>query len=569
MLLLKRLEIEGFGPFAEKQTLHFPARPGVVVVYGENMRGKTTLLNAIRYAFFGKVLGRGRRERRIHSLSNRERAALGKYGFSVSLQFDFDDQPFELYRSHEPRVSDPASDSDYRSEVLLRRGDSVLNQTEQDRLLAQIFPEDISRFFLFDGELLQEYEELIINESEVGPKISNAIERILGVPVLKAARRHLATLAEETDRQAAAEASRHQETESLGSALQAAMTIRSSQQGELTRLKTEHAELLRQKADLDSKLAADRRSADLMNRRQEALRRAEESASKQVALRIQVKRSMGNAWRTLMREPLRKARETAQANLQAQLDRFRTELRRKAVAQQHCEVCEQAVGPELALRLQASILQTVSRDGGDQIAISMRAIAVFDDVDVSGEIRQLVQQIRDLEIEEQHQRDEARDLLANLADTDQASVRSTQANYAEVIEQIGVVKLGIDKQVAELERQEGRVDTLRRKLQNTTSGDLTALEARSNLLHNSAAVFEEAIEEYKTDLRQRVEASATQLFIAMSTEKTDYAGLRINNDYGLTIVHVDGRPEDARSAGAEHVVALALIQQCGQSAGGR
>ena len=45
----------------------------------------------------------------------------------------------------------------------------------------------------------------------------------------------------------------------------------------------------------------------------------------------------------------------------------------------------------------------------------------------------------------------------------------------------------------------------------------------------------------------------------MTTEKTDYARLRINDDYGLTIIHRDGRAEEARSAGAEHVVALALM----------
>lgn len=100
MLRLKRLEIEGFGPFADRQVLTFPPGHGVVVIYGENMRGKTTLLNAIRYAFFGKVLGRGRRERHIHVLSNRECAAQGRFGFGVALSFDFDGEPYELYRSH-------------------------------------------------------------------------------------------------------------------------------------------------------------------------------------------------------------------------------------------------------------------------------------------------------------------------------------------------------------------------------------------------------------------------------------------------------------------------------------
>ena len=32
-------------------------------------------------------------------------------------------------------------------------------------------PEQIARFFLFDGELLQEYEDLLVAESDTGPRI--------------------------------------------------------------------------------------------------------------------------------------------------------------------------------------------------------------------------------------------------------------------------------------------------------------------------------------------------------------------------------------------------------------
>lgn len=45
----------------------------------------------------------------------------------------------------------------------------------------------------------------------------------------------------------------------------------------------------------------------------------------------------------------------------------------------------------------------------------------------------------------------------------------------------------------------------------------------------------------------------------MTTEKSDFSGLRINDSYGLETVHQDGRIEEGRSAGAEHVVAFALI----------
>lgn len=566
MLQLKQLEIEGFGPFADRQRLVFPPNHGVVVIYGENMRGKTTLLNAIRYAFFGKVLGRGRRERHIHLLSNRERAAHGRFGFSVALSFNFNGESYELFRSHTPRVASPVSDSDYEPEVLLKRGRDVLGQQDRERVLAQIFPWEISRFFLFDGELLQEYEELIINDSETGPQISNAIERILGVPILKAGRRHLRELAEEAERQVAAEASRHAETAGVGNALSQAITIREGHRSELQRLMSDLEALNKQKIELDERLASNSRAADLMARRQMALDKASEASKSQIELRGEVKRLIANGWRAVVLGSVRKLRQETTASLGAVLDATVLDLRRQAIDTELCSVCEQDVRGEIRERLQAG-LGHVALSASAEAMARLRALSGFTETDVSGEIRQLVRRIESLGVEEKHQNEEASEILAQLADSDQASVRSTQATYAEVLKQIGILENGIERQQATLAEQERRVEGLKRKLERDSSlRDLTGLEARAQLLRDSEAVFDLAVQEYKQDLRQRVEKSATDLFLGMSTERTDYAGLRINEDYGLTILHVDGRPEDARSAGAEHIVALALMGALQQNA---
>lgn len=566
MLRLKQLEIEGFGPFADRQRLVFPPGDGVVVIYGENMRGKTTLLNAIRYAFFGKVLGRGRRERHIHVLSNRERAAQGRFGFNVTLSFDFDGESYELFRSHTPRVLAPVSDSDYEPEVLLKRGRDVLGQQDRERILAQIFPWEISRFFLFDGELLQEYEELIINDSETGPQISNAIERILGVPILKAGRRHLRELAEEAERQVATEASRHAETAGLGNALSQAITIREGHRSELERLKSDLEQLNKQKIELDEKLASNGRAADLMGRRQVALDKASEAARSQTELRGEVKRLMADGWRAVVLGSVRNLRLATTTSLGEVLDATVADLRRHAIDAELCSVCEQEVRGETRERLQAGLGQVVPPASTEALA-RLRALNGFTETDVSGEIRQLVRRIQRLRVEEEHQNEEASEILAQLADSDQASVRSTQATYAEVLKQIGILENYIERQQLTLAQQERSVEGLKRKLERDSSaGDLGGLEARAKVLRDGEAVFDLAVQEYKQDLRKRVEKSATDLFLGMSTERTDYAGLRINEDYGLTILHVDGRPEDARSAGAEHIVALALMGALQQNA---
>ena len=75
MLKLSALSLEDFGPFKGQQSIRLSPKDGVTVIYGENMRGKTSLLNAIRFAFFGKVLGRGAKVLSLHKIGNWEQAA--------------------------------------------------------------------------------------------------------------------------------------------------------------------------------------------------------------------------------------------------------------------------------------------------------------------------------------------------------------------------------------------------------------------------------------------------------------------------------------------------------------
>jgi DNA sulfur modification protein DndD len=57
MKLLK-LTATNFMPYKGTMSLSFPTKPeqNVMIVYGDNMRGKTSLLNALRWAFYGKAL---------------------------------------------------------------------------------------------------------------------------------------------------------------------------------------------------------------------------------------------------------------------------------------------------------------------------------------------------------------------------------------------------------------------------------------------------------------------------------------------------------------------------------
>jgi DNA sulfur modification protein DndD len=558
MLRLTRFEVEGFGPFADPQTIEFPRESGVVVIYGENMRGKTTLLNAIRYAFFGYALGRGSRKRTLHSLTNRERAANGEYGFTVSLSFEFDNQQYELVRECAPKVKKPEQDADYTEETMLRCGQRVLGPQERDSALKRIFPEEISRFFLFDGELLQEYEELVLAESDVGPEISAAIERILGVPILKAARSHISELAQEADQEAAREASRHRETEGIGNALKQSIDKRDAHVAEQKRKQQELEELTRTKTELEAKLAANRRYADILERRDTALKQAKSAKEDKDKFAGEIRAAMRDAWRTMLKDPIRKARDQAQADLEAELANLRSTLQRKALDAGTCDICFQDVPASARGRIERAVADAASTTQPRR-TLNRGDLASLQEADNGGEIRQLARQLEDAAVAEKAARDLASDLDGMLKDADPGSIRTTQATYREVSDQIAFARQAIDAEGEKILEQDANIERLRQKLRQASPGDLGPIERKIELLRAAEDVFHRAVATYKVDLRTRVEASATELFLAMTTERTDYAGLRINDEYGLSIIHQDGQAEEARSAGAEHVVALALM----------
>jgi len=522
MLHLKRLEVKGFGPFADEQVLDFPNEPGVIVVYGENMRGKTSLLNAIRYAFFGKVLGRGTRERRLHTISNRELVSQGKYGFSVSLEFNHDSHSYELVRECSPRKLLPDLDEDYDQPVMLRRGSTVLGPQEREKALQLILPPEVSRFFLFDGELLQEYEELLINESDAGRKISEAIERILGVPILKRGRSHLKQLADDADKEAAKEASKHKETQSLGIALQQIAEQKQAHQNDLRRLNNELSELLSERTEAEQRLQSNQKYASILEERDQANQRLVKANEDEQLLRGDLQKAMGKAWRSLVREPLRAARDAAQADSARELETFVMSLRAHAVEKGHCDTCDQDISEPIRARLRNTLERERPDDSHSDLSVAMARVGnlnKFQESDNAGEVRQLWRRIGELRLEQVSLKDRIADLEGALSVADPDEVRRTKISYHDVNEKIVIVKHGIDEAEKKIAEKESTIERLKSKLAAFGGSDLNASRLRASVLLDSADVFNAAVERYKSDLRSRVETTASKLFRSMTTEK--------------------------------------------------
>ena len=361
MLRIDRVELEDFGPFKGRQAINLPEAPGVAVVYGENMRGKTVLLNAIRFALFGKVLGRARREGSLHTIGNWEQAAAGRYGFEVVLQFQDDGSQYRLTRSCRPRSGVvPEQHSDYDVVHFLQRDGEVLGPGQATAEIERIMPEKIARFFLFDGELLQEYEDLLRNESDMGRQISEAIEQILGVPVLTRSRATLAKLLDDYGKKEARSAQANTITSELGTQMNVLLDQRQVLQDGLDDMEASLAQLREDKADLDEQLRRNERLTAMMDKR-DMLLGAVKSLDEQIEARQAEIATSKCEWRgspSSLLVHLTSPEACEIGNRQLQLQKMRHEVLRASADQgaspDQCPTCFQSLSDEVLARMEAA-----------------------------------------------------------------------------------------------------------------------------------------------------------------------------------------------------------------------
>ena len=564
MLTLRSLEVEGFGPFADRAVLTFPDQRGVTVVYGDNMRGKTSLMNAIRYAFFGEVVGRGELTRRVLTACNRDLVAAGEYGFSVGLSLRYEGADFELMREVAPKVAVPQGNQDFTTLVSLRRGGVVLGPADRTSLLRAMLPKNVARFFLFDGELLDQYAELLISESDTGRVISESIERILGVPVLRDARDHLTVLASTASRASAKEASKHQKTQAIGNALQIANDVKEAHEKERDRKTAELEGLLGKREEIETELRHQEAYAAAVERLDRARKDLSAARNAQEVKAGELKVAMRDAWRTVLDEPIVRARVMAQNAVKEAFALLITSLRVDAIENRHCSTCDQDVPEGVCSHLRASLpADSTATNVGDYAGITALArrsdLDGFKHKDVRSEVRLICEAMRQARLDEADAQGRIADANKILEDHDPDELRRRKLTLTELGGKIRAAQDAIAAEQTRVGQQDTAIALLTGRLEAAGTPELAEFQQRERLLARVRAVFEDAVDRYKAALRERVQDSATELFLQMTTEKEDYASLAINDHYGLTIIHKDGRAEDSRSAGAEQVVALALM----------
>ena len=574
---LQKLSLTNFGPFHGEHSLDLDVSDSApaVLIHGENMRGKTSLVNAIRWCLYGEILGRAGEPKPTYRLMSYDALDNDELYMAVSLEFIHDSKRYELSR-HVQADFRPKHDSDLHETATLKRNGQFVPEKAIPETVGGILHPEIARFFLFDGEMLAQYEALVAEPDRSTLLLRDSIQRILGLPALQQAQMDIDELLGDAN---------HRQTRAVGQKRKATKlgTQAEELESELNSVKDDVAKLssLRREweQNLDDVLDRRARFSTIEADAQEAEdleSQIRENDQERVKLLGEIRHLLAAAWfepaagraSALLSgadEEYRQALEAqlAERQLEWQIDQI-NQITRGA----GCPVCGhyadvgqlQTIASqkdEKRAALGALRQRSAGKDDFGTIAQrvrELRSLSTHDNLPLIGEKEKHVRRLRLKSRQLRLTLDEVSD---RLREHDRKEIRSTQEEYETVLGDLREIDV-------KLKDQESRRDALTTELRGLRQ-QISKLPEADPRIATETTIYEvlrdalaKTVDEFRDELRSIVEDHATQIFRQLTTEP-EYDRLSINDRYGLHIVGPSDRVITERSAGAEQVVALALI----------
>lgn len=180
-MIIKKLTIHNFGAYASTNSFEFESRKPIVLVGGFNGRGKTTFLEAVLLALYGKNSFAYTESKHksygkyLEAYINKSDGTLISY---VDMEFLMDNKEDEYYRIHREWSGNKQR---IQEEITVYK-DGEYNPflTENwTMFIENILPSGLSNFFFFDGEKIAE-----LAVEDASDQMKDSIKVLLGISVL-------------------------------------------------------------------------------------------------------------------------------------------------------------------------------------------------------------------------------------------------------------------------------------------------------------------------------------------------------------------------------------------------
>ena len=581
MMKFLKLSLDNFMPFyGDYHEINFPTDPhqNILLIHGSNTYGKTSILRSIKWVLYGRAFDKYNRQLAYLDLLNYTAANNGDYEFEVIIEFEANNHHFKITRnvSIKDTIQIPQNDSDFIEKTYFQKDGDVLKGTEIVHEMNLIAPEAVSRFFLFDGELLQEYEDLLEEGSKAGMKIKESIEQILGVPSL---------INGKDDTSYLSKIYRNKQKSELNATGDIALHIE-SRTGLEKAIETHLAEierLLAQSSETKEKKEAIEREILDLEEKSKVAEQIQITKSTISTLAGEIKglkdkrlTAAALAWKSLLRPKLLIAQKesfNSVGNFIKEYERMGALKKELGLLEsihfehENCDICN----TEVLIKDESSYQNRINalKNEIDSVEIDTSDFSKMNNqFDSINSLLQLDEDrsLKDIDSElsnktvllskEESDYDGLKEQIGDGLSASEIIVKSQKVgSYSKSLLDIeGDVKKEREKIIS----NEKQIEILNKMIEsNPDSGDSPTTKYVSLFgdLHN---LFNDSISNLRDELKNEVEAKASEAFLKL-IHRDNYSALKINSNYGLHIVDKNDHIVTMKSSGAEQIVALSLI----------
>ncbi|MBU5269219.1 AAA family ATPase [Clostridium cochlearium] len=190
-MIIQKIILNNFRQFKGRQEIEFSTDKikNVTVVKGENGAGKTTLLEAFTWCFYRQITLPNKDKILNSSIENKMKIGdISEVSVEVKLRHSHGNYIVRRKNIFEKINSNELKRVGNEFEIIKKSKDGTLTKISNKDDINSILPEDLSTYFFFDGERIENLSKL----DRKGKKdISKAVRNILGLDVLEKSDLHL------------------------------------------------------------------------------------------------------------------------------------------------------------------------------------------------------------------------------------------------------------------------------------------------------------------------------------------------------------------------------------------
>ena len=184
---------------------------------------------------------------------------------------------------------------------------------------------------------------------------------------------------------------------------------------------------------------------------------------------------------------------------------------------------------------------------------------------VRDRLEQINRDLQNIEVQLTKIENEAEGLRDEIRGYDTAEIARKRSIRDEKLKEETRLQGDINSQREEIKKIKEELAVNQKTIEGLSQNRSQRSTIKAQLCSQLEKTFNQSIDRLRDRLRQAVQDRANEAFRKLITQKS-YRGLEINRNYGLSIVDDRERHVTVRSAGAEQIVALSLIDGLNRTA---